>query len=261
MSLRLVSKFANVSLQGLPVSGFRRFGVPPGGALDQESLMLANGLLRLEPETPGFEVLGGLSELVAEEDCTLAVVGANTDLPVSQGSFRVSKGERLKIGLGASGFAYYLTWSTALLKPQKLDLRRESTSLLRVVAGPQSELFPRNWHSVGFTVSNRISRAGFRLSGGLNPHSFELPSEPACCGAIQITPDGTAIILGPDGPTIGGYPKVAVVCSADLDMLAHLRPGSNLEFELISLEAAQTLRQSHRAEVARRVAQLRLGND
>jgi allophanate hydrolase subunit 2 len=68
---------------------------------------------------------------------------------------------------------------------------------------------------------------------------LELPSEPAVFGAIQVTPNGTPIILGPDGPTIGGYPKPYVVCQADLPKLAHLRTGQSVPLEMIQLEMAR----------------------
>jgi urea carboxylase len=68
-----------------------------------------------------------------------------------------------------------------------------------------------------------------------------MESEPSCVGAVQITPDGTPIVLGPDGPTIGGYPKIAVVCSADIWKLAQLRPGQRIAFERIELEEPRQL--------------------
>ena len=84
-------------------------------------------------------------------------------------------------------------------------------------------------------------RVGLRLEGlRLDPGAERL-SEPACPGAIQVTNDGSVIILGPDGPTIGGYRKVGVVCSADLDTLGQLRPGGPVRFEEVSKEAALSL--------------------
>ena len=44
-------------------------------------------------------------------------------------------------------------------------------------------------------------------------------------GAVQVVNDGQCIVLGVDGQTIGGYPKVAHVIAADLDRLGQLRPG------------------------------------
>jgi allophanate hydrolase subunit 2 len=105
-------------------------------------------------------------------------------------------------------------------------------------------------------VSTRLDRVGIRLDGHRSAHTVELPSEPACVGCIQITPDGTPIILGPDGPTIGGYPKAAVVISADLDRLGQLRPGQNVEFEAVSLDEARRLYREYREGSLRAVAAL-----
>jgi allophanate hydrolase subunit 2 len=44
-------------------------------------------------------------------------------------------------------------------------------------------------------------------------------------GSIQVPPDGQPIVMLADGPTTGGYPKVATVVSADLPRLAQLLPG------------------------------------
>ncbi|MEZ0326100.1 MAG: hypothetical protein ACAH95_09350 [Fimbriimonas sp.] len=256
MSLRLISKFASVSRQGLPTLGLRRYGVPPGGALDRESLALANALLGNDPTNPAFEVIGGLSEWYVEEDCTVAVVGAETDFVGAQGSAKLLKGTTLSVHLGPHGFTYYIASTTSPHNPRRLDHTCESPEVLRVVDGPQAHLFGKTWTAERFSVTNQITRAGFRLTGPFDPHNIELTSEPACPGTIQVTPDGNAIILAPDGPTIGGYPKVAIVCSTDLDKLAHLRPGSNLHLERVSLNQARDLLAEHRKRISTRCRQL-----
>ncbi len=252
MSLRLVAKFAAVSWQSLPSESLRRFGVPTGGALDRESLMLANASLGKDLDAPVYEVIGGMTEWVAEDDGSVAVVGS-INLTAT-----LSAGETLKIELGKTGFTYYVAWSPGYGEPKRLDFARSTPQVLRVVKGPQAHLFDLRWMDTSFEVSNQLSRAGFRLTGSFDDHHIELPSEPACTGAIQVTPDGTAIILGPDGPTIGGYPKVAIVCSADLDQLAHLRPGSSIRFEEISVDEARALKRAQKADISQRLAILKL---
>jgi allophanate hydrolase subunit 2 len=42
-----------------------------------------------------------------------------------------------------------------------------------------------------------------------------------------------------DAPTIGGYPKIAVVSEADLPILAQRRPGERIRFELITIDQSQ----------------------
>jgi allophanate hydrolase subunit 2 len=46
-------------------------------------------------------------------------------------------------------------------------------------------------------------------------------------------------VLGVDGQTIGGYPKVAHVIAADLDRLGQLRPGQAVRFEVVEVAAAE----------------------
>ena len=83
---------------------------------------------------------------------------------------------------------------------------------------------------------------GLRLTGpALSALPRELISEPVCPGAIQVTQEGQPIILGIDGQTIGGYPKVAQVISADLDLLGQLRPGDRVSFETVAVERAEDI--------------------
>jgi urea carboxylase len=42
-----------------------------------------------------------------------------------------------------------------------------------------------------------------------------------------------------DAPTVGGYPKIAVVSEADLPILAQRRPGETIRFQLITIEQSQ----------------------
>jgi allophanate hydrolase subunit 2 len=65
-----------------------------------------------------------------------------------------------------------------------------------------------------------------------------LPSEPMCPGAMQVATGGQPIVLMPDGPTVGGYPVIAVVCSADLGALAQRQPGDEVRFVELSLDDA-----------------------
>jgi len=59
-------------------------------------------------------------------------------------------------------------------------------------------------------------------------------------GAIQIPPDGGPIVLMPDHATVGGYPVVACVITADLARLGQLRPGDPLRFAAVDRRAARS---------------------
>jgi allophanate hydrolase subunit 2 len=50
--------------------------------------------------------------------------------------------------------------------------------------------------------------------------------------------DGLPIVLGPDGPVTGGYPRIATVIGADLPLLAQARPGQRIRFTRATLAEA-----------------------
>jgi len=83
-----------------------------------------------------------------------------------------------------------------------------------------------------WVVRPESDRIGIRLDGPAlgRIRPGELPSEPTLPGALQVPPDGRPILLGPDAPVTGGYPVIAVVDEADLDLAAQLRPGETLRF-------------------------------
>jgi allophanate hydrolase subunit 2 len=92
-----------------------------------------------------------------------------------------------------------------------------------------------------FPMTNDQKRPGLVI-GHWEIGSFpELVSEPVCPGTMQVTPDGQCVILGVDGQTIGGYPRLAHVISADLDRVGQLRPGQQIRFQPVTLEEAEEI--------------------
>jgi len=265
--------------------GYRRFGVPPGGAFDQESYLLGCALAGCEAGSLAIELSNAAVEIAFMAATRLSVLGAETIIEVDpdpgpqaadirsippNSAFDVSRGASLRIAAPRQGLRVYLCvaggWipdgidsplarsGSRLSAGEALDHTEASPSgtiqrladppsslrdgPIRVLPIPNSKLQTPNSE---LTISHSSDRTGIRLDG-LEPVAIEEhPSEPACPGAIQITPSGQLIVIGPDGPTIGGYPKVGVVCSADLDRLAHLRPGQEVKFAEIDLETARRL--------------------
>jgi antagonist of KipI len=131
--------------------------------------------------------------------------------------------------------------------------------VLRVVDGPQADWFPASgFFDQRFRVSPASNRMGIRLDGSALPRAGrELASEAVAPGAIQIANDGLPIILGVDGQTIGGYPKIAHVVDADLDRVGQLRPGQTVRFERVDLAAAERLGVERRLMISRWRARLR----
>jgi len=79
-------------------------------------------------------------------------------------------------------------------------------------------------------VSPLLDRSGTRLDGGKVPRRDKDAGAPMPMvrGAIQISTDGTPIVLGPDAATTGGYPVIAVVRQNAQSKLARLRPGARV---------------------------------
>jgi allophanate hydrolase subunit 2 len=84
---------------------------------------------------------------------------------------------------------------------------------------------------------------GMRLEGPKieNIVNTNIKSEGLIKGVIQVPADGNLIIMLSDHGTIGGYPKIGVVISADYDKLAQSTPGSKIKFKSISLLEAENL--------------------
>jgi biotin-dependent carboxylase-like uncharacterized protein len=107
-----------------------------------------------------------------------------------------------------------------------------------VMRGPQASLFDdaawATFLSSEFIVSRASDRSGYRLDGPPISHSgaAALPSEPACVGAIQIPDGGTPIVIMHDGPTVGGYPKIAVIRNSCLSRFAQMAPGDPVLFAI-----------------------------
>jgi len=85
----------------------------------------------------------------------------------------------------------------------------------------------------GQKVMNDSNRMGLRLASqeSLDTHFKEIISSAVIPGTIQLLPNGQIVLLLKDAQTIGGYPRIAIVYSDDIDMLAQYKPGDYLFFE------------------------------
>lgn len=114
----------------------------------------------------------------------------------------------------------------------------DAAAAIPIMRGPQSDAFDaaawRTLLDATFSVSRASNRAGYRLEGVTITHDVvtNRPSEPTCVGVIQVPSGGAPIVLMHDGPTVGGYPKIAVVCERAIGMLAQRAPGTSVRFVL-----------------------------
>jgi KipI family sensor histidine kinase inhibitor len=147
----------------------------------------------------------------------------STDLPGGFGGYDgrpLRAGDRLSLG-----------WLAGV--PGTTPLPEASDEVtVRVVLGPQDDHFAaatiERFLASPWVVGPDSDRAGCRLTGPALEHAgpSEIASEGMVPGSIQVPPDGRPIVMLADGPTTGGYPKIATVVSADVARLAQLVPGS-----------------------------------
>lgn len=112
----------------------------------------------------------------------------------------------------------------------------EEAGPIRVTLGPDldrladaavARLLEHAW-----TLDVHSDRMGTRLVGPRLAHrpDARVITTPMIEGAIECPPDGAPIVLGPEHPTTGGYPVIAVVVERDIPRL-HRRPlGSVVRF-------------------------------
>ncbi len=117
----------------------------------------------------------------------------------------------------------------------------------RLILGPQDEHFTKETLKVllgsSFTVTPSSDRMGLRLLGPRLRHrrSADIVSDGIVSGAIQVPGDGNPIVMAADRPTTGGYPKIGVVITPDMDLLGQAKPGDRLRFSLLTLAQAQQI--------------------
>ncbi|WP_346397680.1 5-oxoprolinase/urea amidolyase family protein [Pseudomonas syringae] len=133
------------------------------------------------------------------------------------------------------------------------DVRR-----MRVIYGPHAapeyftEAYIERFFATDWEVHFNSSRTGVRLIGpkpewvradggeaGLHPSNIH--DNPYAIGAVDFTGD-MPVILGPDGPSLGGFVCPVTIIEADLWQLGQLKAGDKVRFTPVSVEACHAER-------------------
>ena len=145
---------------------------------------------------------------------------------------------------------------------KKLNYINTKIEKIRVIKGTNFDYFSDEGKKIFFekeyTVSKLSDRMGMRLEGSKieNIIDTNIRSEGLIKGVIQVPADGNPIIMLSDHGTIGGYPKIGVVISADYDKLVQLSPGSKIKFQEIELSDAETLFKLYDMETQNLISQI-----
>ncbi|MEJ8843421.1 biotin-dependent carboxyltransferase family protein [Lacibacter sp. H375] len=127
------------------------------------------------------------------------------------------------------------------------ELSTTPKNVIRVLPGVEwdylDDTTAQLFSQAAFTIGPQSSRMGYRLNEKTlkTNRNCEIISSPVTQGTVQLTPSGELIILMADAQTVGGYPRIAQVCSADLSLLAQKKPGDKIQFQMVSLQEAEQL--------------------
>jgi biotin-dependent carboxylase-like uncharacterized protein len=281
------------TVQDLGRPGYRRYGMPEGGAMDPLALTVTNALLANPPGAAALEFTFPGPRLVAARRIAVAFGGA--DLGAERNGRAVQHwsactlegGDIVTFGSPRGGQWGYLSVPGGFDVPEVLGSR--STYLrgrigghggrrlergdrlaalqhappgllrlagqnvprvggnpeLRVVLGPQAEYFTEaavdSLLGSEYRLSAEVDRVGYRLDGPHLAHraSVDLLSDGILPGAIQVPAGGQPIVVMADGPTAGGYPKIAAVVRPDLRLLAQAERGRALTMRAVPWEESR----------------------
>ena len=157
---------------------------------------------------------------------------------------KIGSNDGEKIKKGDKIFFSNLSNKTQIKKLNYINTKIEQ---IRVIRGTNYNYFSKESKNIffknEFNVTKLTDRMGMRLEGNKikNIVDTNIKSEGLIKGTIQIPEDGNPIIMLSDHGTIGGYPKIGVVISADYDKLVQIVPGSKIKFKEVSLSDAEKL--------------------
>ena len=145
---------------------------------------------------------------------------------------------------------------------KKINYHNIKIDKIRIIKGTNFDFFSDKGKEIifnkEFIVSKLSDRMGMRLEGEKieNIVDTNIKSEGLLKGVIQIPADGNPIIMLSDHGTIGGYPKIGVVISADYDKLVQLPSGSKIKFQQIELSDAENLFKLYEMETQNLISQI-----
>ena len=138
---------------------------------------------------------------------------------------------------------------------KNIEYKNLTTTTIRTIKGTNFDYFSgeakNNFFKKQYQVTNLTDRMGMRLEGPKleNIVNTNIKSEGLVKGVVQVPADGNPIIIFSDHGSIGGYPKIAVVITADHDKAAQLIPGSKIKFKEVNLDEAESLFKTYSKDI------------
>jgi len=250
----------------LPVFGHQDVGVTPGGPMDRFSFETGNALLGNRLDAAALEIVLA-PVLKFTRDVYLVLTGAMHDNVVLTWPPEVSAtqavahaavyfapaGSTLGFGDMVYGFRTYLCCRAADETVGDIRGRRrgkfrtvatwpDPDNFIRVLEGPEYRYLenPSAFTDNAWKITRDVSDMGMRLtcSGEMPAVSLKnMVSEAVSNGTVQLTPRGPIVLLK-YRQTVGGYPRIFNVISADVDLLGQYAQDQVVRFKKVSVERA-----------------------
>ncbi len=258
------AKLANILVDNSEYDGVLEMTVLGITACFEEDNIIAITGAGFEPKVNGIVVPLNTAVRVSAGDilnCGTAKTGCRGYLSVAGGldvqpvMGSMSTNLKCKIG-GYQGRKLVAGDAIPLRHPQDRLYAMESRKLtvkplshevktIHVILGPQDDYFSEagkgTFLSETYTVTAESDRMGIKLDGASvdSVNGVDIISDGIALGSVQIPSSGKPIIMMADRQTTGGYAKIATVITADIPILAQMRPGDTLKFEAVSIEYAR----------------------
>jgi len=195
-------------------------GLPAGGPFDEEAAACASSAVSGATQLLECAMTG--PRLRFTRDAFAAWCGPDLELR----TWRVKEGEELAIGRVTGGLRGYLAIGDRAGDAAVPERRRRSDVIL-AMRGPHDT----GLNEIECEVTPHLDRVGIRLRP-LRDAGIAIPADLRSsgmqCGTVQLHPDGSLVVMGPDHPVTGGYLQPMTVITTERWKLAQLVPGERV---------------------------------
>jgi len=226
----------NATLNDAPVANYQRHDVKAGDVLEMNAASVgARAYLAIAGGVAGDDFLGSVS----------------TYLPANLGGV---DGRALRAGdvIKSAG----ASMRAPIEIPPALRAGFSHDWVLRATAGPEASIVDAKNLSLFFAAAlaadRRGDRMGLRLTGENIVCAAAPPMKSSAVfpGTVQCPPDGAPFVLLADAQTTGGYPRVAQIIDADLNLAGQIRPGDRIWFRRVNADEARAISTQRQALLA-----------
>jgi len=199
--------------------------------------------------TFGVRQAGARAYLAVEGgfDVPLVLGSRATHVPSGMGGWNgraLVRGDRVPLGPPLARRRFPLERLRSIGDSSKRGTAFAERGVARVLPGPDADRFVDGaldtLQATAYEVAGDSDRIGYRLTGPALHHSrgADIVSDATPIGSIQVPASGQPVLLMADGPTTGGYPRIATVIRADIGIAGQVAPGDFLSFRVCAAAEA-----------------------